>query len=156
MGHLKHNYTNYRNIDEMGEPSRYVDGKAHHMFSSERYLLSKVDKRLVSNFNKVAEWIAKNCPNLNGEFECEHRVYYWIRLSVEDGKAYLETGSHGWAYDVALSATETASDGAAFKGIQFFRNDRLEEFLKQWQTIKSRIIAENEKQTNVYSDSFVA
>ena len=130
----------------------------------ESRLLSQTPKVLVSNFNKVAKWITENCPNLNGEFECRHNPYYWIKLVVEDGKAYLECGSHGYGYDLALSTTETAtftrgssqSTPNAFEGVQFFRSDRLEEFLSQWQEIKKLVISKNEVQCNVYSEDFEA
>lgn len=130
----------------------------------EQRMLESTNKMLIANFNKVAKWIEENCPHLNGEFSCRHNPYYWIQLVVEDGKAYLETGSHGYGYSLALSTTETAtlSSGSmqctphAFNGLQFFRNDRLEEFLKQWQSIKAEIIAENASQRNVFSDQFEA
>lgn len=128
----------------------------------ERRMMESTNKVLISNFNKVAKWIEENCPHLNGEFSCRHNPYYWIQLVVEDGKAYLETGSHGYEYSLALSTTETAtlSSGSmqctpnAFNGLQFFRNDRLEEFLKQWQSIKERVILENASQRNVFSEHF--
>jgi hypothetical protein len=130
----------------------------------ESRLLSQTPKVLVNNFNKVAKWITENCPNLNGKFECHHNPNYWIKLVVEDGKAYLECGSHGYGYDLALSTTETAtfsrgsaqSTPNAFEGVQFFRSDRLEEFLSQWQEIKRLVIAKNEVQCNVYSEDFEA
>lgn len=129
-----------------------------------RNLLEKSNKTLISNFNKVAKWIEENCPHLNGKFGCQHNPYYWIKLVVEDGKAYLEEGSHGYEYTLALSTTETAtfsrgsmqSTPLAFQGIQFFRNKMLEEFLKQWQSIKEDVILENTLQRNVFSDDFKA
>ncbi len=140
---------NFRNIEEN---------------SYERRMLGNTSKALISNFNKVAKWIEENCPNLNGEFRCKHNPYYWISLVVEDGKAYLEEGSHGYDYSVALSTTETATfsrgsqqrDPCAFIGVQFFRNDRLEEFLKQWRAIKEKVIAENALQESVFSEHFEA
>jgi hypothetical protein len=132
--------------------------------SYEMNLFENSNKTLISNFNKVADWIKTNCPNLNGEFRCRNNPYYWIALVVEDGKAYLEYGSHGYGYDIAMSQTETAtfsrgsmqSISYAYDGIQFFRNDGLEEFLKQWDAIKEMVIAENKSQSNVFSDDFVA
>ena len=130
----------------------------------EKGLLERTNKILVDNFNKVAEWIKENCPNLNGKFHCPSNPYYWLSLVVEDGKAYLEYGSHGYSFSLAMSVEETATMATgscqsipyAYKGIQFFRNDRLEEFLKYWPTMKQRIIVENNSQRNVFSDDFVA
>lgn len=132
--------------------------------SYENRLLDNTNETLISNFNKVAQWVEDNCPHLNGEFSCRHNPYYWIQLVVENGKAYLEEGSHGYSFHIALSTTETAvkSTGSmqitpyAFNGIQFFRNDFMEEFLKQWASIKERIIAENKAQCAVFSEDFVA
>lgn len=129
-----------------------------------RRMLENTNKVLISNFNKVAKWIEENCPHLNGEFSCRHNPYYWIKLVVEDGKAYLEEGSHGYGYEMALSTTESATFARgsmqctphAFNGLQFFRNDRLEEFLKQWPSIKESVILENASQRNVFSDDFEA
>lgn len=140
---------NYKNIQECGYESR---------------LLAQTPKVLVSNFNKVAKWIEENCPSLTEEFSCRHNPYYWIKLVVEDGKAYLEEGSHGYGYSVAMSTTETATftrgsmqcTPNAFEGVQFFRKDRLEEFLSQWQEIKKFVIAKNKVQCNVYSEDFEA
>lgn len=88
--------------------------------------------------------IEENCPKLNGVFECRFNTYYWIKLVVENGKSYLECGSHGSDFTYALSKTETAtfsrgsmqSKPYAYKDTFFFRNERLEEFLSQWETIK--------------------
>jgi len=132
--------------------------------SYEENLLKKANPMLIRNFNKVAKWVAENCPKLNGEFRCEHNPYYWIQLVVENGKAYLEYGDHGYSFSLAMSMEETATMATgscqrkpyAFKGIQFFRNDKLEEFLKQWSAIKRKVIAENSIQSNVYSDDFTA
>lgn len=132
--------------------------------SYERRLLNQTNKVLVSNFNKVADWIKSECPNLNGEFKCKHNAFYWIKLVVENGIAYLEEGSHGYGFDVAMSKTETAvfSRGSmqsipyAFNGYQFFRNDRLEEFLSQWGEIKKQIQEKNSIQTLVFSNDFTA
>lgn len=132
--------------------------------SYEEGLLKKVNSQLVANFNKVAKWIEENCPRLNGEFSCSHNPYYWIKLVVEDGKAYIEYGSHGWGYELAMSTTESAtfSRGSqqctayAYDGIQFFRNNALEEFLKEWGIIKERVILENRAQSLVFSDNFEA
>lgn len=132
--------------------------------SYEKRMLEQTNKVLISNFNKVAQWIETHCPNLNGTFSCRHDPYYWVKLVVEDGKAYLEEGSHGYGFSTSLSSSETAtfSRGSmqsipyAYDGVQFFRNDRLEEFLKEWGTIKTRVIAENEVQSNVFSEHFEA
>ena len=67
-------------------------------------------------------------------------------------------------YSTYLSTTETAvytqgscqSAPYAFHNVFFFRNDRLEEFLSQWQSIKQNIIAKNVVQSNVYSADFNA
>lgn len=130
-------------------------------FSYEKGLWKKTNQVLLNNFMKVANWIAENCPNLNGEFDCRHNVYHWTKLVVENGKAYLEYGSHGWDYEIALSTTETAvfSRGSmqslpyAFDEL-FFRDDALEEFLSQWQTIKQYVIAKNDTQNKVFSEDF--
>jgi hypothetical protein len=132
--------------------------------SYEWRLFTETNKMLVSNFNKVANWIKENCPKLNGKFQCRHNPYYWIQVVIEDGKAYLEEGSHGYGYDIAMSQTETAtfSRGSsqknphAYDGVQFFRNDRMEVFLKQWPEIKEKIISENKSQMNVFSEDFEA
>ena len=130
-------------------------------FEHERNLWEKTTPVLLNNFMKVAKWIEENCPNLNGEFNCRHNTYHWTKLVVENGKAYLEYGSHGWGFDIALSTTETAvhargsmqSRSYAFDEL-FFRNDALEEFLSQWQTIKEYVIAKNNTQNNVFSEDF--
>lgn len=135
---------------------------SHH--DCEKRMFLNTNNILVNNFNKVAAWIAKEFPKLSGTFQCRHNPYHWVALVVEEGKAYLEEGSHGYGFDTALSTTETAvfSRGSmqripyAFDGVQFFRNDRLEEFLLQWPTIKTRIIAECNAKDTVYSESFTA
>jgi hypothetical protein len=127
-------------------------------------LSDKLNPTLLANFKKVCKWIKDNCPNLNGKFQCRHNPYYKIHLIVEDGKAYLCEGSHDYGYSTYLSATETAvytqgscqSAPYAFHNVYFFRNDRLEEFLSQWQSIKQCIIAKNIVQSNVYSANFNA
>ena len=140
---------NYREIRERG----YEDS-----------LLKNTNKTMISNFNKVAKWIETNCPHLNGKFKTSHDMYGWVTLVVEYGKAYLERGSHGYGFDIALSTTETAtmttgscqSIPSAFLGKQFFKNEELEKFLKEWKDIKAKVIAENENQCNAYSDDFEA
>ena len=154
----------YHDINELGHPSSFVDGKAHPRFGYELRLMKETNRTMLENFNKVSQWIKKNCPHLNGVFKCRHDVYHWTTLVVEDGKAYLEHGSHGYGFSTALSIEETAvfSRGSmqrnayAFKGVQFFPNSRLEEFLKQWPEIKQQVIAENSDQSTVYSDNFEA
>ena len=151
-------------INEIGPASMFMDNKPHPRFGCERGMLSRTNQELLSNFFKCANWIKENCPNLNGEFNCRHSPYHWTRIVVEHGKAYLEYGSHGWGFDIALSLTETAvmSRGScqslpyAFENVFFFRNDALEEFLTQWRTIKESIIAKNNIQSNVFSDKFEA
>lgn len=132
-------------------------------FQFEFKQIEKTDKRLLNNFFKCAEWIEKNCRNLNGTFECKHNPYSWTKLVVENGKAYLEYGSHGYSFEYALSTTETAtmttgscqSDPYAFENTFFFRNDALEEFLREWASIKNSIIIENEIQNKIYDENFV-
>ena len=117
----------YHTLEEEKQPSIY-------RFNYERTLRSDTDSRLLANFNKVADWIKENCPNLSGVFACAHNPFHWVKLVVENGKAYLEEGSHGWGYDIALSKDETAvfSRGSmqsapyAFEGVQFFKNERLD------------------------------
>ena len=119
---------------------------------------------MLNNFFKCANWIEENCPKLNGVFECRFNTYYWTRLVVENGKSYLECGSHGSNFTYALSKTETAtfsigsmqSKPYAYKDTFFFRNERLEEFLSQWETIKKEILNYNIVQCKVYSDEFTA
>ena len=133
-------------------------------FGYEQVLFEKTNIVLMTNFLKCAQWVEENCPNLNGEFSCYHEPYHWTKLVVEDGKAYLEYGSHGWDFSIALSRSETAvfSRGSqqslpyAFNNCHFFRNDALEEFLSQWGVIKERIICANRVQTKVFSEDFVA
>ena len=133
-------------------------------FGWELGLLKRTNKTLIANFHKVCEWIEENCPHLNGEFVCRHNPFYKIHLIIENGKAYLCTGSHSVGYELYLSKTETAtySQGSCqgnpygFKDIFFYRNDRLEEFLSQWGSIKRQIILKNEMQNKVYSEDFVA
>lgn len=155
----------FADINEIGPAWRFIDGKPHPNYGYEQRLLANTDPRLVENFHKVCDWIAKNCPTLIGEFPCEHRVYYWLTLKVEDGKAYLEKGSHGHSlFECAISRTESAtahpgscsSEMTAFDGVFFFFNERLEEFLKQWPSIKQRVFAEYKAQSNVYSSNFEA
>lgn len=153
----------YLDINEENDHGT-IDGKIHPRFGYEKKLLSDTNKVLVGNFNKVAKWIEENCPTLDGEFECRHNPYYWVTLVVENGKSYLECGSHGYRFDVAMSTTETAvftrgsmqSQPYAFEGCQFFRNDRLEEFLSQWQSIKLRVIGAYNTKKMLYSESFEA
>lgn len=160
---MARNYTSH-DLNEMGNPKMFVDNKPHHRFNYERGLLEKTNRTLVENFQKCARWIEENCPGLNGEFNCEHNTYHWTKIVVEDGKAYLETGSHGYPFDMAISLTETAtaspgscsSEKFAFKNCFFFRNDRLEEFLGQWQRIKYAICREYEKYKNIYDSGFQA
>lgn len=158
---MRKNYV-YRRIDEI--TTNTMHGNPTLVYTFENTLLKRTDERLMKNFCKVAEWIGENCPNLNGEFRCKHDPFHWTKLVVEGGKAYLETGSHGWGFEIALSTTETAvfsrgsmqSNPYAFFGVRFFRNDRLEEFLSQWFDIKQKVIAKNNIQSNVFSDSFTA
>ena len=128
-------------------------------------MLSKTDKTLLANVNKCFKWIEENCEGLSGEFNAVSDPYYWLKLVIEDGKAYLEYGSHGWGYDVSMSLTETAvfSRGSmqgtpyAFKGAQFFRNDRMETFLISWgKFLKSQIIKERDTKRSVRSANFIA
>lgn len=154
----------YHEITEMGSPKMFMDNKPHPRFGYEIKMLENTNPQLMTNFFKVAQWIEENCPNLNGKFECRHNPYYKIHLNVENGKAYLETGSHSPSYECSLSTTETAvytqgsCQGApyAFKDKFFFRNDRLEEFLSQWPFIKTQIINKNKAQNRVYSNNFIA
>ncbi len=127
----------------------------------ETNLINKSNPILIDNFNKVARWIEENYPTLDGEFECRHNPYHWVKLVVENGKAFLECGSHGNGFDIAMSTTETAifvrgsmqRKPCAFARCQFFRNDYLEEFLSQWKTIKALII-EAYSQKNMLYESF--
>lgn len=149
----------YKDIYEQGIGT--FSGKLCYEHNVELDCYQNVNKSLIDNFNKVAHWIKENCPHLNGKFKCKHNPYYWISLVVEDGKAYLEEGSHGYGYSLALSTTETASFSRgscqsmpyAFK-VQFFPNSRLEEFLKQWSEIKLKVKAEYDNQSYVLSDRF--
>lgn len=132
--------------------------------SYEKGMLDKTNPILIKNFLKVCSWIKENCPTLNGKFDCPHNPYHWIRLVVEDGKAYLEEGSHGYGFSTALSSTETAvfsrgsmqSNPYAFNGSLFFSNIRLEEFLKNWAGIKPYLTAEYKRQSRVFSEDFCA
>lgn len=154
----------FHDINEMGNPEMFIDKKAHPRFSRELGLLARTNKTLIANFHKVCEWIEENCPNLNGKFECRHNPFYKIHLIIENGKAYLCTGTHSYGYEFCLSKTETAtySQGSCqgkpygFKDTFFYRNDRLEEFLSQWESIKREIILKNNMQSRVYSENFVA
>ena len=127
-------------------------------------LSNKLNPTLLANFKKVCKWIKDNCPNLNGEFHCRHNPYYKIHLIVEDGKAYLCEGSHGWGYGLYLFEDGSAeySQGScqsspyAYNNIYAFRNNRLEEFLSQWQGIKVQIESAYRVQSNVFSEDFVA
>lgn len=151
----------YHDIDEITRNT--ISGNPALRFSWENGLLERVNETLINNFFKCASWIEENCPNLNGEFKCRHNPYYWIKLVVENGKAYLEEGSHGYSFELALSTTETArmttgsmqSTPYAFFGKFFFRNDCLEEFLSQWGSIKNMIAAKNNVQSRVFSEEFV-
>lgn len=139
-----------------------VSGKLCKEFGYQNNLLKQVNENLINNFFKCAKWIEENCPSLNGEFPCRHQPYHWTKLIVENGKAYLEYGSHGHSFEIALSTTETAykSTGAymantyAFENVFFFRNDALEEFLSQWATLKLEIISKYRTQSNIYSNDF--
>lgn len=139
-------------------------GKECYQFGWEVGLKEKTHPTLLANFLKVASWVEENCPHLNGEFPCKHDPYSWTKLVVEDGKAYLEYGSHGYRFSIALSATETAvmATGSsqrnpyAFDGELFFRNDALEEFLSQWPAIKTKVITANRIQQNCFSEDFQA
>lgn len=152
----------YHDINEMGKASSFIDNIARPRFRNQIKMVEDTNPTLMANFFKVAEWIKKNCPNLNGTFSCRHNVYHKIDLIVENGKAYLCEGGHDYGYSTYLSTTETAvytqgscqSAPYAFHNVFFFRNDRLEEFLSQWQSIKQNIIAKNIVQSNVYSADF--
>lgn len=85
-----------------------VSGKLCKEFGYQNNLLKQVNENLINNFFKCAKWIEENCPSLNGEFRCRHQPYHWTKLIVENGKAYLEYGSHGYSFEIALSTTETA------------------------------------------------
>lgn len=154
----------YHEINEMGNESSFIDNIARPRFRNQIKMVEDTNPTLMANFFKVAEWIKENCPNLNGTFSCRHNFYHKIDLIVENGKAYLCEGSHNNGYSTYLSTTETAiytqgscqSAPYAFHNIFFFRNDRLEEFLSQWQSIKQNIIAKNVVQSNVYSADFNA
>lgn len=158
---MRKNYE-WHDINEMGEPRMFIDGKSHPRFGLQQKMIEETDKNLLSNFFKCAKWIEENCPNLNGKFPCKHKVYHWTRLVIENGKAYLEYGSHGYGFDFALSSTETAykttgsgqSRPYAFENVFFFRNDALEEFLSQWKSIKNSILYANAVQKRVFSDEF--
>lgn len=147
----------------LDEKKQGIDGETLR-FNAEKNMLERTNQVLMSNFLKCTKWVEENCPNLNGEFKCKHNPRYWIKLVVENGKAYLECGSHGWRFDIALSQTETAvfSRGSeqdlpyAFEGKHFFPNNRLEEFLSQWKTIKSQIVSANNIQTAIYDENFEA
>ena len=149
----------YKDIYERGIGT--FSGKMCYKHPTELKAYESVNKNLIDNFNKVAHWVEENCPNLNGTFKCRHNPYYWISRVVENGKAYLEEGSHGYDYSLALSTTETASfsrgscQGIPYAfNVQFFPNARLEEFLKQWGDIKSAVMAEYDNQSYVLSDRF--
>ena len=154
----------YHNINEMGHPNMFMDGKPHPRFGHELLLLERTNKTLMANFHKICHWIEENCPNLSGEFGCRHNPYYKIHLIIENGKAYLCTGTHSVGYELYLSSTETAvySQGSCqgrpygFKNTFFYRNDRLEEFLSQWKSIKDRIILANSKRKEIYDNNFIA
>lgn len=154
----------YFDINELGLPSWYVDGKPHPRFGYELKLVATTNATLMANFQKIAKWVSENCPHLNGKFKCKHDPYRWIELVVENGKAYLEYGSHGNGFDVAVSTTETAvfSRGScqevayAFKDVFFAHNNVLEKFISEWPNIKARVVESNAIQTIVYSDDFVA
>ena len=147
-----------QNINE----STIINGKPCKKFVYQNNLLQKVNENLINNFFKCAKWIEENCSSLNGEFRCRHQPYHWTKLIVENGKAYLEYGSHGYSFEIALSTTETAykSTGAyvvntyAFENVFFFRNDALEEFLSQWATLKFEIISKYRTQSDIYSIDF--
>ena len=155
---------NYDYYDINEQQIGSYSGTLCYRHSVEKRMLDEADPILIENFVKVAKWIKKCYPRLNGEFRCKHNPFYWIKLVVENGKAFLECGSHGWDYDVALSETETAtfSRGSmqnrayAFHGQLFFRNSLLEEFLTQWPTIKSSVQIEGRAQRLVHSREFEA
>lgn len=154
----------YHDIDEMGRAEWFMDNIARPRFSLEQKMIEQTNPQLLANFMKVAKWVEDNCPNLNGKFSCRHNPSYKIDFIIENGKAYLCYGSHSVGYALYLSSTETAvycqgsCQGApyAFKGIFFYRNDRLEEFLSQWPLIKARIILANEVQRKVFDENFQA
>ena len=125
-----------------------------HSFSEPCYetrLVNNTNPTLLSNFKKVANWIKENCPNLNGEFHTSHNAFYKLDLIVENGIAYLCSGSHSCGYATTLSefGTDFYSQGSCqsipyrFEGHYGFSNDYLEKFLKEWPSIKERIIEES-------------
>lgn len=129
----------------------------------EKTLFNSTNQQLLGNVLKCFKWVKDNCPNLSGIYDCRFNSYYWLRLVVENGKAYLEYGSHGYDYSIALSLTETLTfTRGSMQQIAygydelFFRNDRMEEFLSQWHSIKNSIVADNERKNKIYSDSFQA
>ena len=122
------------------------------------------NKVLVKNFFKCCDWIEDNCPNLKMQVKCKDNKEKWLRLEIENGKAYLECGDWGWDFQIALSRTETAtfSRGSqqrnphCFTDVFFFYNDLLVTFLKEWDITKQLILAERNRQNIVYSDNFTA
>lgn len=152
----------YHSINEMGKAEWSMNGKPSPRFTHEMNLKKNTNSTLLANFLKCAMWIEKHCPNLNGKFPCRHQVYHWTQIVVENGKAYLEYGDHGYDFTIALSSTETAvmsrgscqSKPYAFEDILFFRNDALQEFLSQWDSIKTAIIYESRTQNQIFSDGF--
>jgi hypothetical protein len=85
-----------------------------------------------------------------------------LKFIVENGKAFLECGSWGWGFDIALSNTETATfvRGSmqrwpqSFSNVFFFHNHLLVNFLQEWSTIKNTLIEQEQKQTLIFSDDF--
>lgn len=142
----------------------YEEFELSNNFCYEKKMEEKTNQTLLSNVKKTFAWIKENCPNLNGTFECRHHPYHWVRLVVENGKSYLEEGSHGWDFDVAMSDTETAvfSRGSmqekpySFPQHFFFQNNYMEEFLSQWGDIKECVKLKNQVQTSVFSEDFEA
>lgn len=157
-------YFEEKDLYEMGEPHMFMDGKARPRFSYEQRVINDTNQQLLANFQKVAAWIKANCPKLNGEFHCRHQVYHKTDLTVVDGIAYLQHGSHAAGYQWTLSefGTDHYSQGSCqhapyrFSGHYGMPNGVLEEFLTQWPEIKSQIVSANAVQTRVFSNDFEA
>lgn len=138
-----------------------ITGQEAYKHSYCRDLYNRCNQNLLNNVLKCFEWIEKNYPTLCGEFKCEHQFYYHIQLVVDNGKAYLQEGDHVTTWNFLLCKDYTASRMGSyshpdvFKEL-FFRNDRLEEFLLQWQSIKSQITGTYNAQKYVFSDKFEA
>lgn len=155
------NYIN-KDINEMG--SHFRTGEPVYRYDYQRNIINSTNHALLENFFKCAKWVKEHYPKISDTFHTSHDPYFKLDLIVENGIAILAYGSHSAGYEWYLSELGTAyySQGSMqsvpylFADTYGFRNDKLEKFLSEWQTIKSLIISRGNVIDSIYNESFIA